>query len=142
MIRARLALCLFLAACAPEAPGDTIPWTIERVVDGDTVAAGGYRIRLLGIQAPELRGVCEAEKALGRQARDRLAEIIAAGRVVELRRGPPGKYSQLTAWLVIDGEDAGQRLIAEGLAVPYQGGTRPGWCGQQNTARTDPRRKV
>lgn len=48
--------------------------------------------------------------------------------MVELRIGPPGKYSQIQATLMIDGRDAGDTLIAEDLARPYFGGPKPGWC--------------
>ena len=120
---------LILAAAPAAAEGcNCFPLPIERVVDGDTVAAGGYRIRLLGLQAPELRGGCEEEKALGRKAKARLEALIAAAEVVERRIGEPGKYSQIQARLLLDGRNAADQLIAEGLAVPYDGGPRPGWC--------------
>ncbi len=134
MIRTLAALLLAaLAAIAPArscppGAGAGLPWKVERVVDGDTVAAGGYRIRLYGLNAPEIRGVCDEEKALGRRAKARLEALIAGAGVVELRPAPPGKYSQIQAWLLLDGRDAAAQLIAEGLARPYHGGAKRGWC--------------
>lgn len=133
---------LFCAAAAiPAGPAGVapvlLPWPLERVVDGDTVGAGGYRVRLYGLNAPEIRGICAEEKALGRRAAARLAALIAGAGRVELQRAPPGKFSQLQARLVLDGRDAAGILIAEGLARPYFGGPKEGWCGSRGEERSD-----
>lgn len=54
------------------------------VVDGDTVrisprGARPRRIRLTGFDAPELDGACEAERQLGRQAREALLAWLEEG---------------------------------------------------------------
>ena len=97
--------------------------------DGDTLRCGRERVRVMGLDAPELRARCPAELALARAARDRLEALIARGVTLE----PHGRdrYRRLLA-VVRDrqGRDVAQLLIGEGLARPYTGRTRRGgWCG-------------
>ena len=50
------------------------------VVDGDTFRLGQRRVRLVGIDAPELKGAqCAAERALGERAADRLLALVNGG---------------------------------------------------------------
>lgn len=103
------------------------------VIDGDTVAAGGERIRIANIDAPEIyRARCDAERRLALVAKHRLAELLATG-PVEIHRGDPGtgrmrdRHGRTLATLSIDGRDVGEIMIAEGIARPWEGRRRP-WC--------------
>ncbi len=108
------------------------------VIDGDTLRARvrvwldidvERLVRLDGIDAPELRGRCEAEGALARRARDRLAALTAGGRLA-LYDVQYGKYAgRVVARIEAEGRDLGRILVAEGLARPYDGGGRESWCG-------------
>lgn len=116
-------------------------WPVVAVVDGDSftvelpglpAALARRGVRLAGIDAPELRGKCEGEKAAARAARDALAALLAAG---EPRICPLGweKYGRVLATVTVEGADGGPvdvaaALIAQGHARPYDGGTRQGWC--------------
>jgi len=65
-------------------PFDVIPCPSAYVVDGDSIRCGPVRVRLLGIDAPELRGcprgrVCEAGD--GQASRRSLAAGVAQGRI-------------------------------------------------------------
>jgi micrococcal nuclease len=51
------------AALHPAAPSPATPVTACRVVDGDTLNCDGERVRLLGIDAPELPGHCRRGRA-------------------------------------------------------------------------------
>jgi micrococcal nuclease len=55
---------------------------------------------------------------------------LVAGRPVLVADPRPDKYfGRIVARLVLsDGVDAGQILLAEGLARPYAGGRRESWC--------------
>jgi len=99
------------------------------VVDGDTIRRNGLLVRVMGLDAPELRGKCDDEKVLAIQARDRLAEIALEGVTIEVspRRD---RYGRVLA-VVRDrhGTDVAEILISERLARPYTGrGQRQGWC--------------
>lgn len=85
-------------------------------------------VRLRGIDAPEMRATCPLEAQKGRAARERLRELLDYGHRMQLRNVGREKYGRLLADLEIDGRDVGERLIAEGLARPYHGGTRQSWC--------------
>lgn len=99
-----------------------------RAVDGDTIRCGEQRVRLLGLDAPELRGRCEAERRLAQAATERLAGLVEEG--VRLQTTGQDRFGRALA-IVRDprGEDVADVLIREGLARPYHGrGPREGWC--------------
>lgn len=138
-----LALAALLATgggAEPIAPADV------RVVDGDTIAVGTLRYRLVGFDTPELhgRGWCRVAEPKARAARERLREIVAAGRLdltevaCTCARGTAGtrycNYGRRCATLRAAGRDVGDILIAAGLAHPYpyarRHGRAPSWCGR------------
>lgn len=135
-----LALVLAAAPAGPatEALPGPIPANVIAVVDGDTFDARAriwlgqeirVRVRLIGIDAPELRAGCAAEKALAVRARDLLEAMIGGGLVV-LRQIRYGKYAGRVLARVTNAanEDLAEALLAAGLARPYSGGARATWC--------------
>ena len=92
--------------------------TVERVVDGDTIAFQGigtknHRVRLADIDTPELDqpwGI-EAKAAVKDWAENRRAEI----RIVDTDR-----YGRSVATLWADGENINRKLVAEGHAWVYR----------------------
>ena len=68
---------------------------LARVVDGDTIRVGSGQVRIMGLDAPEMRGHCPAEIAAARRAKDRMAELIAGG--VTLRPRGRDRYRRLLA---------------------------------------------
>jgi micrococcal nuclease len=80
-MRAVIAQALALALLA--APAWAQPRC--RAVDGDTLACGSARVRVVGLDAPELRGRCPAEVALARRAQARLEALVAARTTPESR---------------------------------------------------------
>lgn len=99
-----------------------------RAMDGDTLACGAERVRVMGLDAPEMRGRCPAEARKARTARDRMAALVIGG--VSLQPHGRDRYRRLLA-VVRDwqGRDVGAVLIREGLARPYRGERRRSWCG-------------
>lgn len=89
-------------------------------------------VRIAGIDAPELRSNCEAEKVLAEKAKRALEGMIWSGHNITLQ--PPvrrDKYFRLLAKVHVDGMDVGTRLVRAGLAVEYTGaGARRQWCDQ------------
>lgn len=99
-----------------------------RAVDGDTLACGTERVRLMGLDAPELRGQCLREWHAARAARARLQQLVAGG--VQLERRGTDRYSRALAIArTRDGRDVAVIMIGEGHARAYSGrGRRGGWC--------------
>jgi micrococcal nuclease len=133
---------LLLVFAAPAAAADRLDGpvaaTLLRVVDGDTVVVRAHiwlgqtvetHLRLAGIDAPELRGGCPAERLLAEAARDFLAAMT--GTALAFRDLRYDKYGgRLLARVETErGEDLAAALIAAGLARPYAGKRRAGWCG-------------
>lgn len=92
-----------------------------RVADGDSLVIGGERIRLEGIDAPELGQSCVrdgAEWPCGRQARDRLAQLTR-GNTVSCQAYGRDRYDRLLARCTAAGVDLAGVMVEEGWAVAY-----------------------
>ena len=113
---------------------------VRTIYDGDSfrVTINGWPdiigksvpIRVLGVDAPEMRGKCEAEKILARQAKQHTVALLRSGKVIELKNTQRGKYFRILANVIIDGESLADSLVSNGLARRYDGGKRDGWCDE------------
>ncbi len=131
-----------------------LPAWVVSVIDGDTLEVRVHiwlgqdlniRVRLAGIDAPELKGKCDREKDLARRAKayllarldpaDSGAGAKAGAGEIRLREVRYGKFAGrvLARVETLDGTDLGQGLIAAGLARPYDGRRRASWCEQVGT---------
>jgi len=141
---AALALTLILAPAWLVPARENLPGPVRadvvEVYDGDTLIVRARiwlgqvvntKVRLSGIDAPELRGRCAREKRMARAARGFVRAKLAGGNVT-LRDIRFGKYAGrvLARVITAEGEDLGRALIAAGLARPYRGGRRGRWCQQ------------
>jgi endonuclease YncB( thermonuclease family) len=102
---------------------------IARVVDGDTVVtASGEKVRLMGFDAPEMRGECPREERMARAATALLHRLAASG--LKLERHGRDRYGRtLAVARTPAGRGVAETLIRAGLARPYEGrGPRGGWC--------------
>ena len=101
-----------------------------RVIDGDTIAVGETRYRLLGYDTPETKyAKCPEERRLGNRATRRLKELIGNARGIELDvRWRTDKYGRKLARAFVFGQDVAHTMITESLARPYAGGKRGSWC--------------
>ena len=126
-----------LSASATEYGNATVS-EVRTIFDGDSfrvdindwpdIISKSVPIRILGIDTPEMRGKCEQEKLLARQAKQHAVALLRAGRVIELTNIQRGKYFRILANVIIDGESLGDSLLSSGLARAYDGGKRAGWC--------------
>jgi endonuclease YncB( thermonuclease family) len=97
------------------------PVLVRRVFDGDTIDAVGVgRVRLLGIDAPEVGHGFDNDAPFGREARDRLASLVL-GRWVRLEREGNGTtldaYKRHLAYVIReDGLFVNAALVRDGLA--------------------------
>ena len=114
------------------------PVDVIRTIDGDTFEArvhltGGLdpvsRVRLRGIDAPELKAACPQELQMAEAASDALRGLLGEGDVTIFNIGPDKYQGRVVA-------DAATRrtgnvstaLLAAGHARSYGGGRRSGWC--------------
>lgn len=112
--------------------------TLLRVIDGDTLLVRAHiwigqeievRVRLRGIDTPEHRGRCSAERRLAQRARAYLRAATASGRVVLTDIGGGKYFGRVLADVHnSDGRDLAAALREAGLARPYRGKARPYWC--------------
>lgn len=96
-----------------------LPGIVLRVIDGDTVrvrlASGPINVRLHAVDAPELG------QPWGRDARDRLARRLPAGRAVDLEvTDQSDGYGRMVARILADGDDTNAWLVRSGHAFVYR----------------------
>lgn len=112
---------------------------VTYIFDGDTIAAEvllkndvkiSVRVRLLGIDAPEIHGECNSEIIAANKAKDRLAELLPLGSIVYLSSIKDDKYlGRIDAYIKdAKGNDISSIMLKEKLARKYDGGKRGGWC--------------
>ena len=101
------------------------------MVDGDTFTIGSRKIRITGIDAPEVASpLCPAEAELGRRSAGRLKALLNQGpfEMVAHRFNRADKYGRDLMDINRGGESIGDRLIAEGFAHRYIL-SKESWCG-------------
>lgn len=134
-----LAATLFAAPLWSGNYGDYTGVVLHSCYDGDTckvtipglppVVGREIPIRFRGIDTPEIRGECAAEKSRALLARDRLNEVMQQAGTIALRNVERGRYFRLVADVYADGVDVAGLMLREGHARPYSGrGRRPDWC--------------
>jgi len=108
-----------VVAAALDAPPPPVSGQ-ARASDGDSFRLGDDRIRLLGLDAPELTQGCTDAAGrnwpCGRVARDRMAALLASG-PADCRPEDLDQYGRLLATCSVAGRDLGGALVGEGLAV-------------------------
>jgi micrococcal nuclease len=134
-------LLVFVSCTAPAKNvfyGDVIVSEVTSIYDGDTfrVNIEGYSdligkhipIRINGIDTPELRTKCAAEKALARKAKQFSVSQLRSGKEIKLTNMQRGMYFRIIADVMIDGVSLGDLLVKNNYAVLYNGGTKKDWC--------------
>jgi endonuclease YncB( thermonuclease family) len=113
-LAAGLALAAGAAAAGPQGPA--------RATDGDTLVVGAVKVRLHGIDAPELAQRCGrgggGDWDCGRAAAALLASLVA-GREVTCEARDRDAYGRVVAACSAGGDDLGARMVADGLAWAY-----------------------
>lgn len=100
---------------------------ITCVVDGDTIWLRGEKIRLEGIDAPEIsQPRCSGEAQLGERAKYALQDILNSNDFSVQRTGTD-RYGRTLAELKIASTTAGQMLIDRALAKRWEG-SKAKWC--------------
>lgn len=111
---------------------------VIRIIDGDTfdvraqIWVGQFietRVRLHGIDTPELKGKCAHETQQAANALKALSQLIDQKQII-LTNIKNGKYAGrvLASANTLDGISLTEHMINKGHARAYNGGKRKGWC--------------
>lgn len=111
------ALASVSSAMAKQAPIE-LEGTVERVVDGDTftlrsVDGSGHRVRLEGIDAPELQQPFGKESAIGLRG-------ALQGRLAVCRCSKRDRHGRLVCRAFVDADDIGLQQIRSGRAWHFR----------------------
>ena len=127
---------IFLPALA-----QTDLYGVPRIVDGDTLVVNGQRIRLHGIDAPELTQKCQLGKNLwdcGADASQALKSFIK-NQPVRCLAQDIDRYGRIIAKCYSNesgGEDIGERMVREGWALSYRRYSRD-YINKEQTAERE-----
>ena len=97
-------------------------WLVTDVIDGDTIevlrADRVHRVRLLGIDTPEIKG----SECFAYESKTKLNELIG-NRLVRLEadmtQADKDRYERLLRYVYLEGRDINLELIKEGYAREY-----------------------
>lgn len=126
-------ILLVLIAAKLDEAADSVVHGPFHVIDGDTLSAGGERLRLQGMDAPELDQTCEDGRgkpwACGEEARRLLIRLVGNGEVECLGR-ERDKYHRLLVRCHSGTTSINGALVRQGLAI-----ASGRYAGEQETAR-------
>ena len=137
-----LAVAALISTAAP-ASAACYEWPLRQVdghpvYDGDTIYVSlpglphelsAAPTRLRGIDTPERRAKCDAERYAATAARDFLEALVSTGRVLYCEPEWDKYGGRILARVEVDGAPVDATMIAAGHARAYGGGKRQGWCG-------------
>ncbi|MEH2473134.1 endonuclease YncB(thermonuclease family) [Nitrobacteraceae bacterium AZCC 2161] len=117
------------------------PVDVLHTIDGDTFGARVHlwpgldintRIRLRGIDAPELKGQCAQEVRMAEAAGDALTKLLGEGAVTIYNIGPDKYPGRVVADVATKRTpNVSSALLSGGYARSYNGGHRNGWCDRR-----------
>ena len=97
---------------------------VTRVTDGDSFRSGRLKIRLFGIDAPELNQQCETDYGAlwpcGLAARDAIRKLVDTTRKLNCYLRDVDRYGRLVMQCFADGRDIAAALVDQGLALAYR----------------------
>lgn len=136
-----LAVTVLLASAALAAASAADLTGLARVHDGDTIALGGIKIRLEGIDTPETEQICLTSKGepwdCGLASRDKLKAMIGMATV---KCAPQGRdrYDRTLAICSANNVELNAWLVREGWALSFvRYGDR--YRAEENEARANKR---
>lgn len=136
---------LFLAAVLPASASTprTLVATVQRVSDGDTIIAitadgTKLRIRLLGIDAPEIPHGKKPGQPFGEEARDYLDHLVG-GKTVRVDAYGPDRYHRVLAVIWDEQVNVNLLLVAMGYAEVYRGAPCQAHCRELDQAEAKAR---
>jgi endonuclease YncB( thermonuclease family) len=113
-----------ICKCVSVYDGDTITVVFDtKIVNGGVGPYYKHRIRLLGIDTPELRTKNLEEKKMGIMVRDFVREKIL-NKIIRIECDEFDKYGRLLANVFIGDENINELLVDMKYAYKYDGGTK------------------
>ena len=112
---------ILLAAAATPVAAETVSGPAE-VLDGDTLAVGDRRVRLFGIDAPEMGQTCDRNGeswACGEEAAGQLRQLTGTGEVICTGQ-EVDQYGRLVAVCHAGGFDLNKTLVQYGWATAFR----------------------
>ena len=110
--------------------GDTITFNLPNL---HPIIGKKIRVRLNGLDTPEIRGKCDKEKYDAEQAREMVGDILKDAEKITLKNMQRGNYFRIASDVIIDGESLADILIEASMAVRYDGGKKTHkWCDPIN----------
>jgi endonuclease YncB( thermonuclease family) len=116
------------------------PVDVIRTIDGDTFEARVHlregrdlltRVRLRGIDAPELKASCREELDKAESATDALQDLLGQGGVTIYNVGPDKYQGRVVADVATRRTaNVSAALLAAGHVRSYKGGHRSTWCAR------------
>ncbi|MCA9390109.1 thermonuclease family protein [candidate division WWE3 bacterium] len=123
-ILALLTALLTLTSPVENNPTATAPdngtFFVTRIIDGDTIEVNGkYKVRYIGIDAPEMSSPIECYAEAATQENSRLV----LGKQIEMQKdvSETDRYGRLLRYVYVDGISINESLVKNGfaLATPY-----------------------
>ena len=97
---------------------------ITKVSDGDSLRSGDLRIRLFGIDAPELKQQCADQNGVlwdcGAAAQHQLNAIIRENEELQCNLRDVDRYGRLIMQWFTDSIDIGAAMVQSGYALAYR----------------------
>jgi micrococcal nuclease len=121
-----VAIAVALVACtaSPSAEGEA--GTVVAVVDGDTIDVamncGGFRVRLIGIDSPEIGRKGQPSDCYAEEARDYLDRLLysRSGQLItDASQGDTDRYGRLLRHVLVDGDSAAVAAVEAGAGTEY-----------------------
>ena len=97
---------------------------VTRVTDGDSLRSGRLKIRLFGIDAPELKQQCEtgdgSSWSCGLAARDAMRDLAGSASQLSCNLRDVDLYGRLVMQCFANSHDIAGALVDQGLALAYR----------------------
>lgn len=131
--------CLLINSCWAAIGSGTKPkltltvTSVKSVYDGDTFRAylpnysNDQRVRVRGVDTPEIKGKCSSEKSAAIKARDFVRQHLKSATTIVLSDVGRDRYQRVLASVSVDGKDLAQTLINKNLGRKWRG-KRESWC--------------
>lgn len=116
-----------------------IPASVVRVIDGDTAEMDIYppdkdtyraSVRFRGVDTPEIRSQCLAERKAALRAKAFTADILVGGNVL-IRNPEIDRYGRIAGDVLVQKVDISEKIVSAGYGRHYASGRRKPWCNEQ-----------